>query len=130
MLIRGFFRHQYVLKYKNVSNWSERGGQHFSNKSQIQKSLKYPIGGGGGGQAYLGLCPKFSRFLIMMPPLSLSLLTFQFFSDLCFWRYAHIKTNWVKNQTKTIYSIQNRFWDTRYDSTFSGVGWGWMGVGQ
>ena len=32
-------------KNKNVSNWSERGGKHFSNKSQIQKSLKYPIGG-------------------------------------------------------------------------------------
>ena len=37
---------QISLKFKNVSNWSERGGQHFSNKSQIQKSLKYPIGGG------------------------------------------------------------------------------------
>ena len=39
MLVRGVFRHQYVLKFKNVWNWSERGGgQHFS------KSLKYPIG--------------------------------------------------------------------------------------
>ena len=45
------------------------GGQHFSNQSQIKKSLKYPIG--GGGQAYLGHCPKFSCFLIMTPPLSL-----------------------------------------------------------
>ena len=39
-----------------------------SNKSEIQKSLKYPIGG-GGGQALLGKRPKFFRFLIMMPPL-------------------------------------------------------------
>ena len=58
---------QISLKFKNVSNWSERGGQHFSNKSQIQKSLKYPIG--GGGQAYFGHCSKFSCFLIMTPPL-------------------------------------------------------------
>ena len=41
-----------------------------SNKSQIQKCLKYPIGG-VGGQAYLGHCPKFSCFLIMTPPLRL-----------------------------------------------------------
>ena len=44
------------------------GGQHFSDKSEIQKSLKYPMG--GGGQAHFGKTPKFSRFLIMMPPLS------------------------------------------------------------
>ena len=43
------------------------GGQHFSNKSEIQKRLKYPMG--VGGQAYLGKCPKFSCFLIMRPPL-------------------------------------------------------------
>ena len=45
-----------------------KGGQHFSNKSKIQKSLKYPIG--GGGQAYFGQSPKFSRFLIMRSPLT------------------------------------------------------------
>ena len=28
-------------------------GQHYANKSEIQKSPKYPIGG-GGGQAYFG----------------------------------------------------------------------------
>ena len=60
MLVKGVF--------KNVWNWSERGGQHFSNKSEIQKSLKYPIG--GGGQAYLGKSPQFSRFLIMKAPLN------------------------------------------------------------
>ena len=69
MLVRGVFCHQYVLKFKNVWNWSERGGQHFSSKSEIQKSLKYPIGG-GGGQAYWGKSPQFSRFLIMTPPLT------------------------------------------------------------
>ena len=63
---RGVSIFQISLKFKNVSNWSDRGGQHFSNKSQIQKSLKYPI---GGGQAYLGHCPKFSRFWIMTPRL-------------------------------------------------------------
>ena len=36
------------------------GGQHFSNKSEIQKSLKHPIR--GGGQAYFGKFPKFSHF--------------------------------------------------------------------
>ena len=30
-----------------MSEIDPRGGQHFSNKSEIQKSLKYPIGGGG-----------------------------------------------------------------------------------
>ena len=25
---------------------------------------------GGGGQAYLGICPKFSRFFLVTPPLS------------------------------------------------------------
>ena len=72
MLVQGVFQHQYVLKFKKVWNWSERGGQHFSNKSEIQKGLKYPIG--GGGQAYLGKSPKFSRFLIMTPPLILARL--------------------------------------------------------
>ena len=45
---------------------SRGGGQHFSNKSKIQKSLKYLIG--GGGQGYFGKTPKFSRFLIMRSP--------------------------------------------------------------
>ena len=34
------------------------GGQQFSKMSQIQKSLKFPMGG-GGGQAYLGIFPFF-----------------------------------------------------------------------
>ena len=60
MLVQGVFRNQYVLKCKNVRNLSERAGQHFSNKSEIQKILKYPMG--GGGQPYLGHCPKLSCF--------------------------------------------------------------------
>ena len=55
-----------------MSEMDLRGGQHFSNKSEIQKSLEYPIG--GGGQAYLGHRPKFSHFLIMTPPLSQTIL--------------------------------------------------------
>ena len=47
MSVKGVFRQQYVLKFRNVWIWSERGGQNFSNKSEIQKSLKYPIEGGG-----------------------------------------------------------------------------------
>ena len=46
MSVQGVFRNQYVLKCKNVRNLSERAGQHFSNKSEIQKILKYPMGGG------------------------------------------------------------------------------------
>ena len=66
-----FFKNVSFISYFQTP--SKRGGQHFSNKSQIQKSLKYPIGGGvgwgWGGQAHLGHCPKFSCFLIMTPPL-------------------------------------------------------------
>ena len=73
MLVQGVFRHRYGFKFKKVWNWSDRGGQHFSNKSQIQKCLKYPIRLGGEGQAYLGHCPKFSCFFIMTPPLILNI---------------------------------------------------------
>ena len=38
------------------------GGQQFSKMSEIQKSLKFPMG--GGGQAYLGIFPKFFRFFL------------------------------------------------------------------
>ena len=44
------------------------GGQQFSKMSEIQKSLKFPMG--RGGQAYLGIFPKFFRFFFMMAPLS------------------------------------------------------------
>ena len=43
------------------------GGQQFSKMSEIQKSLKYPR---GGGEAYLGIFPKFFRFFFMMAPLT------------------------------------------------------------
>ena len=36
--------------------------------SEIQKSLKFPMG--WGGQAYLGIFPKFFRFFFMMAPLT------------------------------------------------------------
>ena len=42
-LSEGVFRPQYVLKFKNVWIWSERGWQHFSKKSEIQKRLNYSI---------------------------------------------------------------------------------------
>ena len=75
MLVRGVFRHQYVLKFKNVWNWSERGGQHFSNKSEIQKSLKYPI---GGVKPIWENVLNFSVFFILTPPLYiLYILSFQ-----------------------------------------------------
>ena len=45
-----------------MSEFDQReGGQHVSNKSEIQKSLKYPKGW-EGGQAYLGHCPKIFQF--------------------------------------------------------------------
>ena len=44
------------------------GGQQFSKMSEIQKSLKFPMG--RGGQAYLGIFPKFFRFFFMMAPLT------------------------------------------------------------
>ena len=47
------------------------GGQHFSKMSEIQKCPKGRRG--GRGQPLLGHCPKFSRFSIWMPPLSLKL---------------------------------------------------------
>ena len=48
MLVRGVFRHQYMFSNSKLSEIDPRGGgQHFSNKSKIQKSLKYPKGGGG-----------------------------------------------------------------------------------
>ena len=42
------------------------GGQQFSKMSEIQKSLKFPMG--GGGQAYLGIFPI--PFFFMMAPLN------------------------------------------------------------
>ena len=50
------------------------GGQQFSKMSEIQKSLKFPMG--RGGQAYLGIFPKFFRFIFMMAPLSEQTLMF------------------------------------------------------
>ena len=35
-----------MFSNSKMSEMDLRGGQHFSNKSEIQKSLKYPIGGG------------------------------------------------------------------------------------
>ena len=66
MLVRGVFRHQYVFKFKNVYNWSERGVSIFQISLKFKKvsNIRW-----GGGQAYLGHCPKFSCFLIMTPPL-------------------------------------------------------------
>ena len=46
----------------------EGGGQHFSNKSEIQKSLKYPIGG-GGVKPFWDIVRNFPVFLIMTSPL-------------------------------------------------------------
>ena len=43
-----------------MSEFDLRGRQHFSNKSEIQKSLKDP--NGGAGKAYLGHCPKIFPF--------------------------------------------------------------------
>ena len=40
------------------------------NQSEIQKSLKFPMG--RGGQAYLGIFPKFFRFLGAKAPLGLA----------------------------------------------------------
>ena len=45
----------------------------FYQMSEIQKSLKFPMG--RGGQAYLGIFPKFFRFIFMMAPLSASIST-------------------------------------------------------
>ena len=47
MPVRGVSRHQNSLNFKNVSNRSEGGGQHFSKMSQIQKCLKCRRGRGG-----------------------------------------------------------------------------------
>ena len=44
------------------------GGQQFSKILKL-KSLKFPMGE-GGGQAYLGIFPKFFRFFFMMAPLN------------------------------------------------------------
>ena len=60
MPVRGVSRHQNSLNFKNVSNRSEGGGQHFSKMSQIQKCLKCRRG--GGGQPQFGHCPKFYHF--------------------------------------------------------------------
>ena len=51
------------------------GGQQFSKMSEIQKSLKFPM---GGGQAYLGIFPKFFRFFFMMAPLRIQILISSF----------------------------------------------------
>ena len=46
------------------------GGSEKKQKSLKFKKSKTSDGGqGGGGQAYFGKTPKFSRFLIMIPPL-------------------------------------------------------------
>ena len=58
MLVRGCSAINMFLNSK-MSEIDPRGGQHFSNKSEIKKSLKYPM----GGQAYLGHCPKIFPFL-------------------------------------------------------------------
>ena len=70
MSVRGGHPLSICSQIQKTLNLIQEGGQHFSNKSQIQKCLKYPIGGGGGeGQPYLGKSPQFSRFLMMKPPL-------------------------------------------------------------
>ena len=55
-----------------MSQFGKKGGV-----SIFQKCLKFKnvpkVGGGGRGQPLLGHCPKFSRFSILMPPLSLKL---------------------------------------------------------
>ena len=53
-----------------MSQFGQRGGQHFSKMSEIQKCPKCRRGeGGGGGSTLIGTCPKFSRFSILTPPL-------------------------------------------------------------
>ena len=43
---------------------------------EIQKSLKFPPGGGGGGQAYLGIFPKFFRLFYDGSPKSHKIFKF------------------------------------------------------
>ena len=71
-IILQYYLYKKCLKIKNVWIWSEGGGgQQFSKMSEIQKSLKFPMG--RGGQAYLGIFPKFFRFIFMMAPLDINL---------------------------------------------------------
>ena len=54
------------------------GGQQFSKMSEIQKSLKFPMG--RGGQAYLGIFPKFFRYFYDVSPNIKLLMSFIYFS--------------------------------------------------
>ena len=49
-------------------------GQQFSKMSEIQKSLKFPMG--RGGQAYLGIFPKFFRLFYDGSPKSHKIFKF------------------------------------------------------
>ena len=53
-----------IQKCPNLIQGGE--GQQFSKMSEIRKSLKFPIEG-GGGQAYLGIFPKFFLFFLWLP---------------------------------------------------------------
>ena len=66
-IILQYYLYKKCRKIKNFWIWSEGGGQQFSKMSEIQKSLKFPMG--GGGQAYLGIFPKFFRFFLWWLPL-------------------------------------------------------------
>ena len=68
--------------YQKCLNLIRGGGQQFSKMSEIQKRLKFPMG--RGGQAYLGIFPKFFRFIFMMAPLKASVV---FITSLYFYLY-------------------------------------------
>ena len=45
MLVQGGLQPSIYSQIHKCLKLIREGGQHFSNKSEIQKSLKYPIGG-------------------------------------------------------------------------------------
>ena len=70
-----------MFSNSKMSEFDLGGGQHFSNKCEIQKSLNYLLGG-GGLSSQIGSLSKIILFvvLIMMPPL-VKIGTLLFFSD-------------------------------------------------
>ena len=70
MLIPGVLPQLICSQIQKCLKWIREGGSAFFKK--VSNSKKSQISDkGGGGQAYLGHCPKFSCFLIMTPPLSI-----------------------------------------------------------
>ena len=96
--------HQYVPNFKYFWIRSEGGGAEFSNISEIQEFLNY-LREGGGGQALIGIFPKFSLFFVT-PPIS---------TNIEFFNHIGPKTYYIHKMGFHNYQIKiGTFWKKKY----------------